>query len=43
LLFRFHRNDLGRARFDKQALERSGPDLLLDRYDTVFRFVKVRP
>jgi hypothetical protein len=43
LLFRFHRNDLGRARFDREPLERSGGDLLLRRYDTVFRFVKVRP
>jgi len=43
LLFRFHANDLGRARFDKQPLERHGADLLLERYDTVFRFVKLRP
>jgi hypothetical protein len=43
LLFRFHANDLGRARFDKEPLQRSGTDLLLQRYDTVFRFVKVRP
>ena len=43
LLFRFHANDLGHARFDKQPLRVSGRDLLLDRYDTVFRFVKVRP
>ena len=43
LLFRFHRNDLGQARFDHEALFRKGADLLLQRYDTVFRFVKVRP
>jgi hypothetical protein len=43
LLFRFHRNDLGKARFDKQALEQDKGDLLLERYDTVFRFRKVRP
>ena len=43
LLFRFHANDLGRARFDGEPLQRSGADLLLQRYDTVFRFVKVRP
>jgi len=43
LTFRFHRNDLGKARFDKQALQVNGSDLLLDRYDTSFRFVKVRP
>ena len=42
LLFRFHANDLGKARFDKQPLQPSGPDLLLERYDTSFRFVKVR-
>jgi hypothetical protein len=43
LTFRFHRNDLGKARFDGQALERDQGALLLHRYDTVFRFVKVRP
>ena len=43
LLFRFHANDLGKARFDKQPLERNGPNLLLERYDTAFRFLKVRP
>ncbi len=43
LLFRFHRNDLGHARFDREPLERSGGDLLLRRYDTTFRFAKVRP
>jgi hypothetical protein len=43
LLFRFHRNDLGHARFDGEVLRREGRDLLLQRYDTVFRFVKVRP
>jgi hypothetical protein len=43
LLFRFHANDLGRARFKHQKLEEAGGDLLLDRYDTRFRFVKVRP
>jgi hypothetical protein len=42
-LFRFHANDLGKARFDHQALRRDGRDLLLERYDTTFRFVKVRP
>jgi hypothetical protein len=42
LLFRFHRNDLGRARFDHEVLERDGTDLLLKRYDTSFRFQKVR-
>lgn len=43
LLFRFHRNDLGKARFDRQPLERDRGVLLLNRYDTVFRFEKVRP
>jgi hypothetical protein len=43
LLFRFHPNDLGRARFDNQPLERDGPDLLLRRYDTTIRFVRVAP
>lgn len=43
LTFRFHRNDLGKARFDKQPLQVNGSDLFLDRYDTSFRFVKVRP
>lgn len=42
LLFRFHANDLGHARFDGEVLQRSGTELLLRRYDTVFRFVKVR-
>jgi hypothetical protein len=43
LLFRFHRNDLGKARFDKQPLQLSGSNLLLERYDAAIRFVKVRP
>jgi hypothetical protein len=43
LLFRFHANDLGRVPFDHEPLERSGGALLLRRYDTLFRFVKVRP
>lgn len=43
LTFRFHRNDLGKARFDREPLKREGADLLLTRYDTVFRFRKVRP
>jgi hypothetical protein len=43
LLFRFHANDLGKARFDKQELQQKGPDLLLERYDTSLRFAKVRP
>jgi hypothetical protein len=43
LLFRFHRNDLGHARFNREPLDRDGTDLLLQRYDTSFRFQKVRP
>src|SRR4051812_10653119 len=43
LLFRFHGNDLGKARFDKELLKKDGADLLMERYDTSFRFVKVRP
>jgi hypothetical protein len=43
LLFRFHANDLGKARFHKQELQQNGTDLLLERYDTSLRFAKVRP
>lgn len=43
LFFRFHRNDLGKARFDGEKLKREGDALLMQRYDTVFRFQKVRP
>lgn len=43
LLFRFHKNDLGKAKFDKQPLERTGHDLTLVRYDTTIRFIRVRP
>jgi hypothetical protein len=43
LLFRFHANDLGKARFDPQEVRLNGTDLVMDRYDTSFRFVKVRP
>lgn len=31
------------AAFKNEPLTRSGSDLLLERYDTTFRFVKVRP
>jgi hypothetical protein len=43
LLFRFHANDLGKVRFDKELIKKDGADLLMERYDTSFRFVKVRP
>jgi len=42
LTFRFHRNDLGKARFDREPLHEKDGDLLLQRYDTTFRFVKVQ-
>jgi hypothetical protein len=29
--------------FDKERLKKGGADLLMERYDTSFRFVKVRP
>lgn len=43
LLLRFHANDLGKAAFNGEALGRSGGDLVLKRYDTTIRFVRVRP
>jgi hypothetical protein len=43
LLFRFHRNDLGKVRFNGEALERSGRDLLMKRYDATIRFIRGRP
>jgi hypothetical protein len=39
---RFHANDIGKARFDREPLKKDGADLLMERYDTSFRFVKVR-
>lgn len=43
LLFRFHRNDLGKVAFRKQPLERKGSDLMLVRHDAAIRFIPVRP
>ncbi|HUP68111.1 MAG TPA: hypothetical protein VM145_07870 [Sphingomicrobium sp.] len=43
LLFRFHKNDLGRARFDHQAVTVTGNGLSLERYDAEIRFIRVRP
>ena len=43
LVFRFHANDLGHATFDKEPLEMTSRDLVLPRYDTEIRFVRVRP
>ena len=42
LLFRFHPNDLGHAIFTGQQLRTDGNNLLLDRYDTTIRFLRVR-
>jgi hypothetical protein len=42
LLFRFHPNDLGKAAFKGEVLERAGTDLRLNRYDTGIRFVRVK-
>jgi hypothetical protein len=42
LLFRFHPNDLGHAIFKGQLLRTDGNNLLLDRYDTMIRFLRVR-
>jgi hypothetical protein len=42
LHFRFHANDLGRAIFQGQLLRTDGNILLLDRYDTTIRFLRVR-
>ena len=35
--------ELGNARFDKEPLTLKDGDLLLQRYDTVFRFRRVKP
>ena len=43
LLLRFHANDLGHAAFDREPLELQGGALVLGRYDTEIRFVRVRP
>lgn len=43
LLFRFHRNDLGKAHFDHQALALAGNGLTLERYDAEIRFIRVGP
>ncbi len=43
LRFRFHANDLGAARFDKQALRDDGGRLILDRFDATIRFLPDRP
>jgi len=43
LLLRFHANDLGRAAFDGEPLQLREGALVLGRYDTEIRFVRVRP
>ena len=43
LLFRFHRNDLGKARFDKQPLKLDGSGLVMERYNATIRFLRSRP
>src|SRR5215217_4554101 len=43
LVFRFHRNDLGKAHFDHQPLALAVNGLTLERYDAVIRFIRVRP
>ena len=43
LLLRFHANDLGRAAFDHQPLALTAKALVLTRYDTEIRFIRVRP
>jgi len=42
LLFRFHRNDLGKVAFDREPLTRDGPNLHLKRWDTDIRFIRVQ-
>ena len=43
LLFRFHANDLGKARFGGSLCNGTAQICVLERYDTSIRFVKVRP
>ena len=43
LLFRFHSNDLGKAAFHAQPLTLTAAVLVLLRYDTEIRFIRVRP
>jgi hypothetical protein len=43
LLFRFHRNDLGKAAFRGEPLVLDGKDLLLSRYDAKIRFLRAAP
>jgi hypothetical protein len=43
LLFRFHRNDLGKADFRDERLDIGPKGLLMKRYDAEIRFIRVRP
>lgn len=43
LRLRFHPNDLGIAAFEGEPLLLDGQSLLLDRYDTAIRFIRVGP
>ena len=43
LLLRFHANDLGTAAFEAEPLGRDGGDLVMTRYGTKIRFVRIRP
>jgi hypothetical protein len=43
LLLRFKPNDLGKAAFSREPLAIDGNGLLLERYETVIRFLPVRP
>lgn len=43
LLFRFHKNDLGKAAFKGEPLEVRPEGLLMNHYDTQIRFMRVRP
>lgn len=43
LLFRFHKNDLGTAAFKGEPLQVNAGDLLMNRYDSQIRFIRVRP
>jgi hypothetical protein len=43
LLLRFHANDLGHAAFDHEPLALTPRGLVLNRYDTAIRFIRVRP
>ena len=43
LLLRFHANDLGHAAFEREPLTLTSRGLVLMRYETEIRFVRVRP